>query len=131
MSAAKQVAVAALAFAVALALASCKRSEPAPAPAQAAKPAPAEENLSYAQKHLRDYVKVPLKADLSGFSENDRQMIALLVQASQVMDNIYWEQNNSFERDLFLKEIKDPATRELVELNFGPGERLSGAQVFV
>src|SRR5436190_13891841 len=125
------IAVSAVAFAVALSLSSCKQNEPAPTATQAAKAAPAEENLSYSQKHLKDYVKVPLKADLSGFSDNDRMMIALLVQASQVMDNIYWEQNNSFERELFLKEIKDPAQRELVELNYGPWDRLNDDQVFV
>jgi len=131
MSTSRSVAVATLAIAVALALASCKQDKPAPAPSQAAQAAPADENLPYAEKHLKDYVKVPLKADLSGFSDNDRQMIALLVQASEVMDKLYWEQNNSFERDLFLKEVKDPATRELAELNYGPWDRLNGDQVFV
>ena len=33
-----------------------------------------------------DYAVVPLKADLSGFDENGKRMIALLVQAAQVMD---------------------------------------------
>ncbi len=112
-------------------LAACDRA-PAPANGSAAAPAapaaaPAE---SYATQHLRDYVSVPLKADLSAYDEQDRKMIALLVQAAQVTDALFWKQEG-LDRDKFLAGISDPATRELADINFGPWDRLNGDQAFV
>jgi hypothetical protein len=117
-----------LAFAVA-GLAGCGPS-PEPAVTGAAQPPPAPVADSYAQQHLKDYVTVPLKADLSAFDDNERRMIALLVLASQKMDGLFWKQVG-IERDSFLAGIKDPATRELADINFGPWDRLNGDQSFI
>jgi hypothetical protein len=119
----------ALPLALLLALGACGRADappPAAAPsAPAATPAPA-----YATTHLGDYVSVPLKADLSAFDADDRRMLALLVQAAQSMDTLYWQQNG-FEREAFLGAIADAPTRRLAELNYGPWDRLNGDQAFV
>jgi hypothetical protein len=117
----------ALALALA-ALAGCDRAPTASAPAPAPTAAPAAE--SYAAQHLRDYVSVPLTADLSAYDAQDKKMLALLVQAAQVMDTLYWKQSG-FERDAFLNSIADPDTRRLAELNFGPWDRLNDDHVFV
>jgi hypothetical protein len=117
----------ALALALA-ALAGCDRAPTASAPAPAPTAAPAAE--SYAAQHLRDYVSVPLTADLSAYDAQDKKMLALLVQAAQVMDTLYWKQSG-FERDAFLDSIADPDTRRLAELNFGPWDRLNDDHVFV
>jgi hypothetical protein len=85
---------------------------------------------SYAQQHLRDYVSVPLKADLSAYDEQDKKMIALLVQAAQVMDGLFWKQEG-FEREKFLAGISDKDTRELADINFGPWDRLNADKSFV
>src|SRR5436190_502392 len=118
-----------LSLALAIAgLAGCDRAAaPTPADSSAAAPAAAAQPESYATQHLRDYVSVPLKADLSAYDAQDRKMLALLVQASQLMDGLYWKQNG-FERDAFLAGITDPATRELADINFGPWDRLNGDQ---
>ena len=119
-----------LCLAIAIAgLAGCGPS-PEPAVTDAAQPQPAPAADSYAQQHLKDYVTVPLKADLSAFDDNERQMIALLVQASQLMDGLFWKQVG-IERESFLAGIKDPATRELADINFGPWDRLNGDRSFV
>jgi hypothetical protein len=118
---------------IALAVAGLAGCGPSPEPAVTDAAAPAKEAPaagSYAQQHLRDYVTVPLKADLSAFDENERRMIALLVQASQLMDGLFWKQVG-IERESFLAGIKDPATRELADINFGPWDRLNGDQSFV
>jgi len=121
-----------LALATALAgLAACERA-PAPAsetPAAASVAAPAAAE-SYAARHLRDYVSVPLKADLSAYDEQDRKMIALLVQAAQITDALFWKQEG-LDRDKFLAGIADADTRELADINFGPWDRLNGDQSFV
>jgi hypothetical protein len=86
---------------------------------------PPAEAESYGDIHLSDYATVPLTADLSAFDADGRRMLALLVQASQVMDEIYWRQSWDGDRAALLARAPDAATRELVALNFGPWDRLN------
>jgi hypothetical protein len=97
--------------------AACDRAAP---PAVTAVP-PA----SYAEQHAADTVEVELTADLSGFDARGKQMLALLVQASEKMDDLYWKQSYA-DRDALLARVTDPAERALVERNFGPWDRLNG-----
>jgi len=105
-----------------LALAACQRSAESPSPATTSA-APAA-TASYAQQHAGDYAVVPLKADLSAFDDNGKHMIALLVRASEVMNDLYWQQSWPDKAGLLAK-APDDATRTLVELNFGPWDRLN------
>ncbi|MEZ4238010.1 MAG: Zn-dependent hydrolase [Myxococcota bacterium] len=110
-------------------LAACHADAPTPEPAvDAAEPAPAAP--TYAEQHQGDYVSVRLEADLSGFDEQDKRMIAALVRASEVMDGLFWLQSWGDPQPL-LDGIDDPATRRLAELNFGPWDRLNGDVPFV
>lgn len=118
-----------LALFAALALAGCQRStEPAapaataPAAAPAAEPAVAQ---SYGEQHAGDYATVRLTADLSAFDQDGKRMIALLVQASQVMDDLYWRQSWDGDREVLLARAPDMATRDWLQLNFGPWDRLN------
>ncbi|MEO5566187.1 MAG: Zn-dependent hydrolase [Luteimonas sp.] len=114
-----------LAGLVALALSGCQRSGQQPATAVPA-PTPAVTQASYADQHAGDYATVPLKADLSAFDADGKRMIALLVQASEVMNDIYWKQSWNGDRDALLAKAPDAATRALIALNFGPWDRLNG-----
>src|SRR5690606_3506810 len=69
------------------------------AAAPAAEPAPGS---SYGREHAGDYATVALEADLSAFDEDGKRMIALLVQASQVMDDLYWKQSWDGDREVLL-----------------------------
>ena len=103
------------------AMAACERvPEAAPAEAPAA-----DTPASYAEAHAGDYAVVPLTADLSAFDEDGKRMIALLVEASQVMDDLFWQQSWSGDREALLARAPDEATRELVRINFGPWDRLN------
>lgn len=117
-----------LACLVALSLAACQR----PATQEAAKTdTPAAATPSYAASHAGDYALVPLKADLSRFDDDGKRMIARLVEASQVMDEIYWKQSWEGDRAALLARAPDAATRELVDINFGPWDRLNEDTPFV
>jgi hypothetical protein len=119
-----------ISFLLAASLAACDRGAQAPVaagPAPAPAPAPAP---SYAASHLHDVVSVPLKADLSAFDENDKQMIALLVQACDVMNSLYWQQSWG-DKDGLLVRISDPDQRRLAEMNYGPWDRLNNDTPFV
>src|SRR5688572_23895646 len=106
-----------------LALSACKPQTPQE-PAKPAAQATAAAS-SYATAHAGDYAVVPLKADLSGFDDAGKRMIAKLVQASEVMNDIYWKQSWDGDRAALLARAPDAATRELVEVNFGPWDRLN------
>ena len=104
-----------------LLLAACQHtatSTAAPAPVT-----PSAE-MSYAAQHAGDFAVVPLTADLSTFDDNGKHMIALLVQAAEVMDDLYWRQSWPDKAGL-LARAPDAATRSLIEWNFGPWDRLN------
>ena len=103
-------------------LAACER---APEPASTAQPAADEAPATYAEQHAGDYAVVPLTADLSAFDADGKRMIARLVEASQVMDDLFWQQSWSGDREALLARAPDDATRELVRINFGPWDRLN------
>ncbi|HEY0310659.1 MAG TPA: Zn-dependent hydrolase [Luteimonas sp.] len=117
-----------LAAAIALGLAGCQRdAAPGPTAGDAGPDqAPAATEPSYAERHAGDYATVPLKADLSAFDADGKRMIALLIQASQVMDALYWKQSWDGDREALLAKAPDDATREWIRLNFGPWDRLNG-----
>jgi hypothetical protein len=106
-----------------LAAAACQRTTAPATPADTA--APAATQASYAQQHAGDYATVPLTADLSAFDDNGKRMIALLVQASEVMNDLYWRQSWDGDRAALLAKAPDDATRDLLALNFGPWDRLN------
>ena len=105
-----------------LALAACER---APGPATAGGDVDTPAQPTYADQHAGDYAVVPLVADLSSFDADGKRMIALLVEASQVMDELFWQQSWSGDREALLARAPDDATRELIRINFGPWDRLN------
>lgn len=82
--------------------------------------------LPDAQSRLNIYKEVTLDADLSHLSSNQKQMISLLIDASKIIDNLFWQQAFGDNKKQFLASIKDPATRRFVEINYGPWDRLNG-----
>ena len=116
-----------LACLVVLSLAACQR----PAPQEAQAPAASVAAPSYAASHAGDYALVPLKADLSRFDDDGKRMIARLVEASQVMDEIYWKQSWEGDRAALLARAPDAPTRELAQINFGPWDRLNEDTPFI
>ncbi|WOH39090.1 Zn-dependent hydrolase [Thalassotalea fonticola] len=82
--------------------------------------------LADAQSRLNIYKEVTLNADLSHLSSNQKQLISLLIDASKIIDNLFWQQAFGDNKKQFLASIKDPATRRFVEINYGPWDRLNG-----
>ncbi|KGK01034.1 dipeptidyl-peptidase 3 family protein [Thalassotalea sp. ND16A] len=82
--------------------------------------------LPDAQHRLNIYKEVTLNADLSHLSSNQKQMLSLLIDASKVIDDLFWQQAFGDNKKEFLASIEDPATRRFVEINYGPWDRLDG-----
>ncbi|MDY0907205.1 dipeptidyl-peptidase 3 family protein [Pedobacter sp. CFBP9032] len=100
---------------------------------------PDEEKATVVQKDsLTDYVasrlpiyeRVKLTTNLNQLSVNDRKILPLLIQAAEIMDELYWKQAYP-QRDSLMATIKDEKTREFVNINYGPWDRLNNEKPFV
>ena len=77
------------------------------------------------------YANFALTADLSGFSEQQRQMLVLLIEASNVMDDLFWRQAFRDDYAAWLASIGVAETRRFAELNYGPWDRLDDEKPFM
>lgn len=106
------------------------KEELAPAPTISVAAPAAVETAAQVQQHLSDYATVKLTADLSAFDAKQKQMIALLVQAADSMNALYWKQSWG-DKEALLAQISDPSVREFAEINYGPWDRLDNDKPFV
>ena len=77
------------------------------------------------------YADFALTADLSVLSERQRDMIAILIEASEIIDDLFWRQAYGDDYRTWLQTLSDPATRRFAELNYGPWDRLDGDKPFI
>ena len=83
------------------------------------------------EKRLDIYKTVTLKTDLSHLSDNQRKMIGLLIDATAIMDDLYWKQAFNQDKNKFLSSIKDAKVRQFANINYGPWDRLDGDKPFL
>ena len=83
------------------------------------------------QNKLDIYKTVTLNADLSHLSANQKQMLALLIDASKIMDQLFWQQAYGENKAEFLAGITDEKARRFAEINYGPWDRLNGDKPFL
>jgi hypothetical protein len=116
--------------AAALALGACASSPPAPAPEpQPEVPVPAAGDYSVEQR-LGAFASVELKADLSHLSLRQAEMVKALIEASEIMDRLFWLQAYG-EPEPLLESIADPVARRFAEINYGPWDRLAADRPFI
>ena len=78
---------------------------------------------------VNEYAWVQLKTDLSVLTDNERQMIPLLMEAAKIIDELFWMQ--TFGDKSLLDDIKDPCMKEFAMINYGPWDRLNALTPFV
>lgn len=83
------------------------------------------------EDRLNIYKEVSLTADLSHLSDNQKKMLALLIDASKIMDDLFWQQAFSKDKASFLASIENEKARQFAEFNYGPWDRLDGDKVFL
>lgn len=91
---------------------------------------PAEDGPSM-QALVDQYAVFRLEADLSHLSENDRQVVRLLIEAAQPMDGVFWQEAYGDKEAALALADGDEATRRFIEINYGPWDRLRGDGPFV
>jgi hypothetical protein len=82
------------------------------------------------QKKVNEYAVVKLTTDLSKFTDKEKQMIPILLEAAQIMDDIFWEQTWG-NKSALLDTIKDPFVKQFAAINYGPWDRLDENKAFI
>ncbi len=77
------------------------------------------------------YAEFTLTADLSYLSDQQREMIVLLIEASQIMDDLFWRQAYGDNYQDWLASIGVAEERQFAELNYGPWDRLDDDKSFM
>ena len=77
------------------------------------------------------YAEFELTADLSHLSEQQHEMIGVLIEASKIMDDLFWRQAWGDDYKARLALIDDDSTRRFAALNYGPWDRLANDAPFI
>ena len=90
-----------------------------------------DDNETTMEDLVNQYAVFRLEADLSHLSENDRQVVRLLIAAAQPMDDIFWNEAYGDKEEALALAQGDEATRRYIEINYGPWDRLRGDGPFI
>ncbi len=116
-----------LLFLGAAALTACETNQP---PTQAPEPEnpPYTSLIGDAERAM--YTTVRLTTDTAALTPEDRKLIPLLIEAGQIMDELFWLQSWG-DRDALLSRIQDEETRTFAAVNYGPWNRLNNNASFI
>jgi hypothetical protein len=77
------------------------------------------------------YADFTLTADLGHLSDDQKQMIVLLIEASEIMDDLFWRQSFGDDYAAWLDSLDDGRARRFAELNYGPWDALDDDKPFI
>lgn len=80
---------------------------------------------------ISQWKEIELKSDLTQLSDNEKEMIRLFLQASEIVDNIFWKQTYYGNKDEFLAKFKNADSLQYAKMNYGPWDRLLGRESFI
>lgn len=113
---------AALACLISIVLSSCGSEEPPEVEVAA---------LETVEPRPEIYAEFTLTADLSIYTDEQREMIGLLVDASQIMDDLFWRQAYGDDYESWLASIGIAEARLFADQNYGPWDRLDDFKPFI
>ena len=76
------------------------------------------------------YTSFTLTTDLDQLSENDKEVLPLLIQAGEIMNELFWKESFG-EKNELLDNIPDDYARNYAKVNYGPWDRLNGNEPFI
>jgi hypothetical protein len=93
--------------------------------------APKSYQLIEGKEHRLDiYTPYELTSDLSHLSSDQKKMIGLLIDASKIMDELFWQQAFPGNKEKLLTKVEERA-KEFTVINYGPWDRLNNNQPFL
>lgn len=79
---------------------------------------------------LAQFEEVTLSTDLSWLSDNEREIIGILIEAADIMNDIYWTQAYG-DKDALLESIDSEYARKYALIHYGPWDRLDDNRPFI
>lgn len=77
------------------------------------------------------YAEFTLTSDLSYLNDKQRQMIGILIEASKIMDTLFWRQAFGDGHPGWLASIGTDELRHFADINYGPWDRLDDDKPFM
>src|SRR6056297_365076 len=90
----------------------------------------AESDTMTIDSRLAQYTPFELNADITQLSENQREMISLLIDAAGAMEEVFWLQAYGNKEELMIS-LESSELRRFAEINYGPWDRLNANEPFV
>lgn len=78
---------------------------------------------------LKSYATVRLETDLSHLTDNEKEMLRIFIEVSDIMDELFWYEAYGDKNEL-LSKVSGPM-KNYVEINYGPWDRLDNMKPFV
>jgi hypothetical protein len=88
------------------------------------------ELTQYASQRLNIYTPFELTADLSHLSNNQKKMIGVLIDASKIMNDLFWVQSYG-DKEQLLASVQNADVKQFISINYGPWDRLAANKSFV
>lgn len=81
-------------------------------------------------KILDKYTSFTLTTDVTSLTDNQKQMIKILIEAGEVMNDLFWYETYG-DKEALLAGITDENVKKAVMINYGPWDKLDGNKPFV
>ncbi len=91
---------------------------------------PSNQEKSPLQQKVDEYARFTLTTDLTKLTPKEKEMLPLLIQAAEIMDELYWQQAWGDIKAL-PDSLTDSAAIAFFNINYGPWDRLDGNKPFV
>lgn len=85
---------------------------------------------AFDQSLLDKYTEFTLTTDVSSLSENQKKVIALLIEVGKIIDEMYWYESYPA-RDSLINTLTDDAAKKFVAINYGPWDKLDNEKPFL
>ncbi|WP_456459263.1 dipeptidyl-peptidase 3 family protein [Reichenbachiella sp.] len=99
-------------------------------PKESPEETPEESSSIDMSARVNEYAEYTLTADLGHLSDNQRQMIPILIKVSKIMDDLFWKEAYG-DKNALLSSLPDEATKQFATINYGPWDRLRADEPFV
>jgi hypothetical protein len=106
----------------ALVLASCGAETP---------PEASVDSLDTVEPRPEIYAEFTLTADLYFLTDEQREMIGILIEAAEIMDGLFWRQAYGDDYKSWLESVGVGDAGRFAEINYGPWDRLDDNRPFI
>ncbi|MDE5418581.1 Zn-dependent hydrolase [Labilibaculum sp. DW002] len=86
--------------------------------------------VSPTQKLVDQYAEFELTTDISKLTEKEKQMLPILIEVSEIMEEIFWKDAIG-DKTEYLSKLTDPAEIAYSKINYGPWDRLENNEAFL